>query len=262
MPDSLNRKFNALFTVNYSSEQSDIPSVAFPSLLFAPPNYDPYNEDGSFNWNVNFTNPFAALLSKYEATNTLLNTSMTLSYKPVTGLTLKVLSTYSMSRADNNVQRPAASSKSLSFSDLHRAPRYLHKSPTSSYTIEPQAVYEFNINRSQFTAHAGGTVSSTLTESTTLYGYNYSYESQINTIAAAGEINTSYLYNKYNYASGFARLGYDLNRKYLVTLNYRKDASSRFGPNNKLAGFASVGAAWIFSSEKAIKKGLPFTFFR
>src|SRR5690606_18293738 len=63
------------------------------------------------------------------------------------------------------------------------------------------------------------------------------------------------------YASGFARLSYDLDRKYLVTLNYRKDASSRFGPNNKLAGFASVGAAWIFSSEAGIKESLPFLSF-
>jgi TonB-linked SusC/RagA family outer membrane protein len=256
---SLNRKFNASFSVNYSNEESDIPSVSFPSLLVAPPNYDPYNKDGSFNWNAEFTNPIAALLSKYEAVKTLLNSNMTLSYKPAKGVTLKILSSYSLSRADNSVQSPGASSNPFFGPQVGSAT--FAQSPTSSYTVEPQAVYEFNIKRNRFTALAGGTLSSAVSESTILYGTNYSYESQLNTIAAAGQVFTSYLYDKYNYASGFARLSYDLNHKYLLKLNYRKDASSRFGTNNKLAGFASVGAAWVFSSEKAIKQILPFLSF-
>src|SRR5690606_25551186 len=96
---SLNRKFNAQFALNYSNEQTDISATDFPSLFFAPPNYNPVNADGTYNWDLNFSNPFAALLTKYNAVNTLLNASMTLSYRPINGLVLKLLSSYTNSRS-------------------------------------------------------------------------------------------------------------------------------------------------------------------
>jgi len=36
-------------------------------------------------------------------------------------------------------------------------------------------------------------------------------------------------------------------------LNFRRDGSSRFGPNKKFGNFGSVGAAWVFSEEKFLK---------
>jgi TonB-linked outer membrane protein, SusC/RagA family len=252
---STNRKFDVQFSVNYSNEQSDIPSVNFQSMLFMPPNYEPVNPDGSYNWNPNFNNPLASLKARYEAENMLLNTAVTLSYRPLNRLTLKLLSSYSLHRSDNSTQNPAESFNP--FYGPQVAYTTFAYSPTTSYTIEPQAVYRFRTGAGEFTALAGGTVSSALSKSTILYGSDYAYGSLLNTISSAGTVFASDLYNKYNYASGFARITYNLNRKYLLNLNYRKDASSRFGPNHKLAGFASVGAAWIFSSEAGIMKSLP-----
>jgi len=51
-------------------------------------------------------------------------------------------------------------------------------------------------------------------------------------------------------ASIFTRLGYDYKGRYLVQGTYRRDASSRFGPENYAGNFFSASAAWRFSDEK------------
>jgi len=49
--------------------------------------------------------------------------------------------------------------------------------------------------------------------------------------------------------SGFARLNYSLQNKYLLTGTFRADGSSRFGENNKVAYFPSGAIAWRISNE-------------
>lgn len=49
--------------------------------------------------------------------------------------------------------------------------------------------------------------------------------------------------------SYWARFGYRFKDRYQVDINYRRDASSRFGKNNRWANFPSIGAYWIFSEE-------------
>lgn len=49
--------------------------------------------------------------------------------------------------------------------------------------------------------------------------------------------------------SYWARLGYRFMDRYLVDFNYRRDASSRFGKNNRWANFPAVSVGWIFTDE-------------
>jgi len=49
--------------------------------------------------------------------------------------------------------------------------------------------------------------------------------------------------------SVFARLGYDYKSRYILTATYRRDGSSRFGPDNKWGNFYSGGFAWRFTDE-------------
>jgi len=49
--------------------------------------------------------------------------------------------------------------------------------------------------------------------------------------------------------SGFARVNYNLQDKYLLTGTFRADGSSRFGENNKVAYFPSGALAWRISNE-------------
>jgi TonB-linked SusC/RagA family outer membrane protein len=57
----------------------------------------------------------------------------------------------------------------------------------------------------------------------------------------------------YNTEGYFSRAQYDYDNKYYGSLSYRRDASSRFHPDNRWGNFWSVGAAWIISKESFLK---------
>jgi len=53
----------------------------------------------------------------------------------------------------------------------------------------------------------------------------------------------------------FGRMTYDYNNKYLLTAAFRRDGSSKFGPNNKFGVFPSFTAGWRISEEDFFQKG-------
>ncbi|HWR33830.1 MAG TPA: SusC/RagA family TonB-linked outer membrane protein, partial [Chitinophagaceae bacterium] len=54
--------------------------------------------------------------------------------------------------------------------------------------------------------------------------------------------------------SYYGRFRYSLMGKYLVTVNLRRDGSSRFNPDLRWKTFPGVSVAWLLSEEKGIKK--------
>lgn len=54
-------------------------------------------------------------------------------------------------------------------------------------------------------------------------------------------------------ASGFARLNYNYDERYLLTATFRADGSSKFGANNKWGYFPSVALAWRISREAFLR---------
>lgn len=89
------------------------------------------------------------------------------------------------------------------------------------------------------------------------YKYYYLYASKSNVfdptnteLAGAITENGSDSYTTdYNTEGYFARLQYDFAEKYFLSGSYRRDASSRFHPDNRWGNFWSAGAAWIISKE-------------
>ena len=53
--------------------------------------------------------------------------------------------------------------------------------------------------------------------------------------------------------SYFGRLSYNYKEKYLATVSLRRDASSRFGKNNRVGYFPAVSAGWVISEEKFLE---------
>jgi iron complex outermembrane receptor protein len=53
--------------------------------------------------------------------------------------------------------------------------------------------------------------------------------------------------------SYYGRLRYTLMGKYLVTVNLRRDGSSRFNPDQRWKTFPGVSVAWVMSEEKGLK---------
>ena len=61
-------------------------------------------------------------------------------------------------------------------------------------------------------------------------------------------------YGEYATRGFFGRLNYDYAERYFVSASYRRDASSRFHPDNRWGNFWSASAAWVISKEKFMKK--------
>ena len=56
-----------------------------------------------------------------------------------------------------------------------------------------------------------------------------------------------------NLVSFIARLNYSFMERYLLTVSYRQDGSSKFGANNKWAGFPSAAISWKINQEDFLK---------
>ncbi len=56
--------------------------------------------------------------------------------------------------------------------------------------------------------------------------------------------------NEDRWYSIFGRIQYDYDSKYLFSAMVRRDASTKFGPNNRIGNFPSVSAGWLISNEE------------
>jgi len=87
--------------------------------------------------------------------------------------------------------------------------------------------------------------------------YYYLYASKTNSFdptnteltGAISENGSNSYTTDYNQEGYFGRIQYDFNEKYFVSGSFRRDASSRFHPDNRWGNFWSAGAAWIISKE-------------
>lgn len=97
-----------------------------------------------------------------------------------------------------------------------------------------------------------------VTNNTFVAGYNI----PSNDIQVVSGVAQSDLYGSSSYAASgllslLGQVQYDVDKKYLLYLTYRGDASSRFGDNSKWGYFPAVGAGWILSDEKFMSWSKP-----
>lgn len=86
-------------------------------------------------------------------------------------------------------------------------------------------------------------------------GTNYRSDA-IQTLNAANKIswdNTGSAGSEWGIMSYFGRAAYNYDSKYLLTVNVRRDGSSRLHPDSRWGTFPSMSAAWRISSEKFMK---------
>ena len=67
-------------------------------------------------------------------------------------------------------------------------------------------------------------------------------------------------WGSYRFAAGLGRLNYSYKGKYFLESSYRKDGSSRFGPDMRWGDFIGVSGSWIFSEENFIANAIPFIY--
>lgn len=116
--------------------------------------------------------------------------------------------------------------------------------------------YTRNWGAHHFTGMAGMSVQKWYYENENIAGMNAStdYIYTLNAFAANLDLSaTGSVETRHSLASFYTRITYDYLRRYLLTLNVRRDGSSRFAKNNKWGNFPSASFGWRFSDEKFMK---------
>ncbi|MGN6418110.1 MAG: SusC/RagA family TonB-linked outer membrane protein, partial [Pseudobacter sp.] len=260
---SADNRFSINFSVSYNADNNNaIATDLFRQAILLPPNMpDLVLPDGSLNWKLGSRqNPLAFLKQRYESHTKNLNTNVMLEYKILNNLTARLSAGYLDYRLDEQMVEPRSQmydpasqvSSSLSYT-------YATVASRGSWTTEPQLNYVKEFGRSRVELLAGMTFQKSSSDGSTRSASGFPSDYLIYNFKAA--LTTSiYSANdvRYAYSAGFGRINYNYDGKYILNLTGRRDASSRFGPDNRSANFAAVGGAWIFSQEKFVDRMLPF----
>ena len=82
------------------------------------------------------------------------------------------------------------------------------------------------------------------------------YDNDLLHALSAGKtiLSSSDVITKNTLISYFARINYNYKGRYMLSVAFRRDGSSRFAPNNKWGNFPSVSLGWLVSEEDFMKK--------
>jgi TonB-linked SusC/RagA family outer membrane protein len=257
--NSKDRKFNASFMVNYTNDNTNIPASDLSSVYNLPPNLPLYDAAGKLFWATGFTNPLATLLRRYNGVTTNLITNANLRYTILPGLTAKANFGYTITQLDQNNTTPASSQNPANNPTSSAA---FTNNKAQNWIIEPTLDYVKNIADGKLSVLIGTSYQKNTSNSLYINGTNYSNEALLGSLIGAGTTTVSYnniLAYKYN--AVFGKVNYDWKEKYLINATFRRDGSSRFGPNNRFGNFGAVGAGWVFSQEDFVKNNLGFLSF-
>ena len=126
---------------------------------------------------------------------------------------------------------------------------------SNRFLYENTLSYEKKIAKHNFNAMVGLT-----SEETRGFGLNGSAKnmpsSGVLILSATQDASTKEVGSSENHSSMFSYLGrllYDYDGKYMLTANFRRDASSNFSQNNRYGNFPSFSGAWRLSQENFMK---------
>ncbi|HEU4606522.1 MAG TPA: SusC/RagA family TonB-linked outer membrane protein, partial [Chitinophagaceae bacterium] len=241
---------------NYSRDKNNSIPTDVTQYFYMPPNYPLYNPDGSLYWWGTMQNPLGYLKRTYETgTNNLIGNSV-LRYTVIPGLDIKTNLGITQTSMRQTQTLPAAGFNPATYNG---SSSQFGNASVYSYIVEPQATYSVYAGPGRLNLLAGASWQQSISEGQYVQGTGYSSDALLKDISSAGTLTARNSYNRqYKYQSVFGRINYNLNQKYILNLTFRRDGSSRFGPNRQFGNFGAVGAAWLFSNEALISKALPF----
>jgi TonB-linked SusC/RagA family outer membrane protein len=266
---SENKKFTAVFSGGYSNDKNRLISTDLTQYINLPPNLLLYGPNGNLNWQEsgvsyatvnNIINPLAIFQQKNSSVTENLYSNLQLNYKLWEQLVFKVSLSYNNFKTDEVALYPQSSIDPYVASYTLASSAFANTS-TDSWIAEPQLTYSHNISKGVLSILLGGTWQEKKYKSNVIQATNFTNDLLLNNPAAAGTVSADIEQSLYHYTAVFGRINYNWQDKYIVNATFRRDGSSRFGPNNQFANFGAVGAGWIFSDEPFIANAFPFLSF-
>jgi TonB-linked SusC/RagA family outer membrane protein len=260
---STDKRFRASVTASYVNEQNNLLRLDFDLSSLPPPDTPPiYDSAGKLNWaGGTFNNLLGYLRQKYRVHTDNLIGNVVISYQVLPGLQIKASGGYSKIESTETLIVPG---DSYNPSWNVQSSAQFGLSSLTTWIMEPQLEYIIQSRKSRFNVLIGGTFQNDARNNLTQYASGFSSDALLENIAAASTISVDHAntyVSQYRYNAFFGRINYQLDKKYILNLNGRRDGSSRFGPGRQFANFGSVGIAWIFSKEKGVSDKLPWLSF-
>ncbi|MFD2969740.1 SusC/RagA family TonB-linked outer membrane protein [Sphingobacterium bambusae] len=223
--------------------------------IFAPPNLNIYDENGNYVYDqVSATreNPLAILnlpINNAQTWRILANASA--EYRIIPALALKTSFGVDASFIDETFFMPPSGLRAFASQGGIGARR---NTRDQLWINETTLTFDKTFGDHHINALGGFSVQESRLEF--VHGQRNNFPSNdIPYISAGGVVTGANSFpEEWAIASGFARVSYDFQKKYIVTANLRSDGSSRFGRENRWATFPSVAAAWRVSEESFMKE--------
>ena len=217
--------------------------------VWDPANPSVYDEDA---YGSRILNPMAANAADMTSQSECFGAALALNVHPLKGFNYKL--SYSCdidnSRSDYYLDPETTS-------DGRSTRGYVSESVSRNeeWVLENILTYEFNPGlQHSFSLMAGSTLEHAQWNGNALAGYDLpeAYP-DIHSVGVANQLDEDGTWSSssaWALASFLARLTYNYADRYLLTVNYRADGSSRFAPGHRWGHFPSVSAAWRLSNEK------------
>jgi TonB-linked SusC/RagA family outer membrane protein len=253
-------KLKVDLTTLYSGDNNIIYGTDYTATAISlPPNYPLYGNDGQLYWGGGITNPMGTLKNSYSANQDNLVLNATISYNILHKLQIKASVGENKNESDQKMLYPGSG-----YNPAYTAAStgQYSNNVSKTYNIEPQIDYNTAIAKGKLNATVGGTwLYNQWKEPFFVVASNFPSEALLDNYTSAGTYFLQYSSSSaYKYASVFGRLSYVWDDRYVLNGTFRRDGSSRFGPDSRFGDFGSIGAAWIFSDEAFLKKSTWLSF--
>jgi TonB-linked SusC/RagA family outer membrane protein len=266
----VSKKFNVTYSSTLSKIQSDRRTSEggnrggslIASIMANAPVVDPFNDDGTLDDYQDFTkrplwisigNPFFNINeTKNNLTSNLILSNLALTFKPIEGLAIKI----SGGIESNDTRVDASTIPAITATRNQQGSASISASQFTSLLSENTVSYNKSIGNHTINAVAGFTFQDFKNTSVNGSGVGY-VSSSIETGDLASATTPGLPSSSYSYAvllSGLARVNYSFNNRYLATVSWRTDGSSRYSPGNKWGFFPSAALAWKISEEQFLKE--------
>jgi TonB-linked SusC/RagA family outer membrane protein len=246
--------FSRWFDSNVDDNRGSGKGGVIMNLLTSSPVIDIFNPDGSFTANplrLSFNNPAAytdGAINGYNNSRFFGNV-----YAEVNILSsLKAKSLFGYDYATNRYNYFLDPFKT-DFGRVNNGLANLNMNQNSYWLNENTLTYKKLIGKHSIEAFGGFSMSKSSYEGSAIETKNFS-SSTVTTVNGGSVINsaTGSRSARTNQAI-ISRVNYAFNDKYLVTGNFRADASSVFGPDNRWGYFPSFSVGWRLSQENFLK---------
>jgi TonB-linked SusC/RagA family outer membrane protein len=230
-------------------EQSAYFASARAVKFFAPPTSGPFNEDGSYNFNIDGGNYNPLWLAKEDIADGLASrftTNNTLSWTtPIPNVIFKStfgadLQLYRLKTFSNRVHGGSVEEKGTAFvAQINR----------TNYTFQNSLNYTAALNDHNFNVTLLQEFQKNRTFLTDASGENFAADGLTNLDSAGKPTGAGSSFSDWGVASYLALFNYNLNSKYLLNSSFRREGSSRFPTDSRWGNFWSVGVGWNAHNE-------------